>query len=1169
MNSVRSENALSCAGDSGNWYNDFADKLISGNFLLTALEFHAELIESGRELPRLKEFFSNPGNFENLASNRPEVTYSGGLPRSSSQATLDSLDLTRYSEDGERSNDDRVAVLEFELRKAKETIVALRTNLTVATETESKQKVQEKSKDTELNKSQKSTIKPHEQRALNFLINEYLLLHGYKLTSITFSDENESQDFDDWDDVGLNVGRPVELLSLYREGLKASGYSNTVLTNDIGCQTCVDEEKENLLSRITDLETEVEKLTNKISSMNEEFSKRLLAIDTQETIELESHISLSPDPEYFEIIDNVKSREGSETKSDKSNGDWTKIGDKLKRGSIEIKSDSLTNYESVSISDKNQSNLFENLTDVSENEGRGRKSEDTEIKTETSNLEDVTIDDSFQYAMTDPADAVIDADDQRETRCIEKNVLTKERASSLFNIFVNSRELSDKFKNEFLVDCDMNIPVYNSDQILTEWFYQTDLNYLSVNQIVDILSETVPKIVPNIILNKREEIMPLLILSVCLNPNSSVRDKLLNLLFNLKKKPQEDERRMILSALSIIAQIMGSGAVENEVLPQCWEQITHKYVERRMLVAESCFILAPHVSEAIRNSLVMSIAKQLLQDREENVRRGAVNILALLIVLTSDKEKFSQILDLSLQILNDESTAVTNAAKCVLYPALAQWSFSLKMVQSELFPKLLNKLKNERSLCVISVIETLLPFLIMTVADSECILKDLSRTVPPAGKRQEFCMLCKGLCDPLVFYKGSVGKVMGAFDYYTSNPDFETSDWPEVEWIWKIFIPALLESADAAGDDSFLLGIISCFRHLCLGLGKNITRYKIKPYLYEKIQQCENSIVAGEEYQYSVIPLYLVGVLSINTDDQKEMDVTLRKFVCVLPLCGVSLTPLHISVAYLSRYQQWQVLVLDGIWEGVAHQRPFVRSATAKLFQSVVSDIPEHLVSSKVLPALITLCSDPEVSVRTSSIPTLGMLTKCKDKAIKDKVYMTLQSVLQDNSNLNNTGLVIQLVKTMGKIYDNCDQHFREEVIVSQLYLIASQNQNKSNELIEVLTEVFATVSFSQNRLSHHCISTALLPGLRSLENICGQLNLSFRDQIDSMIKEVERRIATSKEPISKISSLPSPSESKRIIPNPVSTQVVVEDVKNRVTKIFNTKPNTLQNVSGIFKKKS
>lgn len=36
--------------------------------------------------------------------------------------------------------------------------------------------------------------------------------------------------------------------------------------------------------------------------------------------------------------------------------------------------------------------------------------------------------------------------------------------------------------------------------------------------------------------------------------------------------------------------------MENEILPQCWEQISHKHVERRLLVAESCIALAPYVS---------------------------------------------------------------------------------------------------------------------------------------------------------------------------------------------------------------------------------------------------------------------------------------------------------------------------------------------------------------------------------------------------------------------------------------------------------------------------------------------------------------------------------------------------------------------------------------------
>ena len=41
-----------------------ASKLLKDNMLLTALELHTELLESGRELPRLRDYFSNPGNFE-------------------------------------------------------------------------------------------------------------------------------------------------------------------------------------------------------------------------------------------------------------------------------------------------------------------------------------------------------------------------------------------------------------------------------------------------------------------------------------------------------------------------------------------------------------------------------------------------------------------------------------------------------------------------------------------------------------------------------------------------------------------------------------------------------------------------------------------------------------------------------------------------------------------------------------------------------------------------------------------------------------------------------------------------------------------------------------------------------------------------------------------------
>ena len=59
-------------------------------------------------------------------------------------------------------------------------------------------------------------IRGHEQRALNYLVNEYLLQRGHKITSITFSEENGDQDFEEWDEEGARE-RPPSLLRLYRD----------------------------------------------------------------------------------------------------------------------------------------------------------------------------------------------------------------------------------------------------------------------------------------------------------------------------------------------------------------------------------------------------------------------------------------------------------------------------------------------------------------------------------------------------------------------------------------------------------------------------------------------------------------------------------------------------------------------------------------------------------------------------------------------------------------------------------------------------------------------------------------------------------------------------------------------------------------------------------------
>lgn len=55
---------------------------------------------------------------------------------------------------------------------------------------------------------------------------------------------------------------------------------------------------------------------------------------------------------------------------------------------------------------------------------------------------------------------------------------------------------------------------------------------------------------------------------------------------------------MVLGLIGI-AKCSGESMVENEILPQCWLQLTHKHIERRLLVAEACVALMPYVS--VRN----------------------------------------------------------------------------------------------------------------------------------------------------------------------------------------------------------------------------------------------------------------------------------------------------------------------------------------------------------------------------------------------------------------------------------------------------------------------------------------------------------------------------------------------------------------------------------------
>ena len=75
--------------------NEIAKKLLKWKFLLSALEVHIELCERGREQPLLRDFFSNPGNFE--TSTRYDGISMGGISMYTRNFTIPVINNTVYS----------------------------------------------------------------------------------------------------------------------------------------------------------------------------------------------------------------------------------------------------------------------------------------------------------------------------------------------------------------------------------------------------------------------------------------------------------------------------------------------------------------------------------------------------------------------------------------------------------------------------------------------------------------------------------------------------------------------------------------------------------------------------------------------------------------------------------------------------------------------------------------------------------------------------------------------------------------------------------------------------------------------------------------------------------------------------------------------------------------
>ncbi|XP_022335472.2 RAB11-binding protein RELCH homolog isoform X2 [Crassostrea virginica] len=1109
-----------------------AASLLKENFMLTALEFHTELLETGREIPRLRDYFSNPGNFERTK----DEFGTGSLHRTSSIQTFDSLDFARYSDDGGGQVDERVAVLEFELRKAQDTIKSLRASLTKEAENElgSTEQISEGV----VTLGQEEAIKPLDKRAINFLINEYLLLQNYKLTSVTFSEENENQDFEDWDDVGLNMARPPSLLHLYKD------YGSHVIpateTIDADCQVEIEREED-------------QKMWEEWSELRSQLESRVADLEKEIDICKTENLSLKS-----QITDLYNQRSENQ----------------VIYNSAPLKKSSKPSNQEVDYTagvDSSINNCYEECDRVTGIDDCD--SEATSVisgKTSSTRDRDISEDSSESVVVLDRNGSL---EDRSPTMTISPTPESTEDTV---------RHLSPTFRKALLDVC---FHVSKDNRIVHE---VSQIIGADRDHIVTMLGRCLPHIVPNVLLAKREELIPLILCTAMLHPDSKERDKLLNILFNLIKKPDEEQRQMIMTGCVAFAQHTGSTRLMEELLPQCWEQINHKYPERRILVAEACGALASYLPADILSSLILSMLQQMMvDDKEAEVRESVVRSLGILFGFISDSDKYTQGCELLWTALRDPSERVVTSALHVFLPSLAAWAEEMDKLQHSLIHSVVRDLEelcalaaqkasnsnhiplNEsRFMNSISALQELISFLYVSVIKtgpySEKISEvlhnvvdvDVSRFPKPSSLLTDLKVVCGD--------KDQLSALVYLFEHHIGQEWFEP--WDSFNWVVNNLIPRLLEVALGAGLalPKIVNSICRSFFLLSRTFGKVFVEKKMRPKFIELLvltdEHTDHRGYANAKQSSvttCIVPVYAAGVLSAfnSEEDRQQLSQFLQEILCTLSMYQAPLDSIKAAFIELSANPSNHELLLTVLWDAVVHTSPQVRASAARLFELMVKGVGENLISTRVFPALVTLGTDPEIIVRTATIPALGAIIENVSLVdMLDRVYMQFVTFMDDPIYREEHTVNIELIRTLARVGPNAEPRFRDDLILPRLAFVALNNNHQQDEKkrTEVALQLFEAYSaLSCCFINDQLVQEAMLPGLRCLKQDMAVVAPEREEVVSSIIKDYE----------TKVEGIRSGNFSSS------SHGTNVEDVKSRVmNRIKDT--TSKANISNIFTRK-
>ena len=467
---------------------------------------------------------------------------------------------------------------------------------------------------------------------------------------------------------------------------------------------------------------------------------------------------------------------------------------------------------------------------------------------------------------------------------------------------------------------------------------------------------------------------------------------------------------------------MGSTKLESELLPQCWEQLGHKYSERRLLVAESVAVLAPYTPSALRNSLLLSMLQQMLGpggEREISVRDAAMISLALLITYLDDSSKTSALISTLIHCLEihgwsadlspfavpkDSVSTVPYPSIYYFYSSLALWSLELKLLPEFLEPQLtkLNQISMELNLekqsaqknqhsptknfhtnqvifSLLSALKAVCPFILALLIDSAPITDEVPITTNTFLSSPDIA----NVIDELGLILGTKEKAkigLCKIRQYMSKEWYKS--WSELDYFTKTFLPSLVEPLCYIdpSSESLIQAYITLFLNLSLSLGHNVTSSHITPLFLSKLNADDGGIDQIREGKSgltsAILVVYTVAILASREESigNGELQDFLARQTSILSLCGAPLDTLESCIINLLSRPNTEESVLGALWSCVVHKSTSVRMVSASLWGLLIGQVEEGSLSNRVVPALVTLATDPDEQVRAASLSPLSSI---------------------------------------------------------------------------------------------------------------------------------------------------------------------------------------------------